>query len=144
MKNLDCVPTLELSSHDLIHQAQCKGWIMSSIGTIVYVCLRIFGHKPQEFCGFKYFEVGYKWGGISLGWFFICQKGASITLKSHELGHCIQNAAVGGLWMLYYSLGSAIRCGVRRIINPKTPYDAWWFEGMATALGNTYYIQSET
>ena len=32
-----------------------------------------------------------------MGWFFICCKGASESLKNHEVGHGIQNAAVEGV-----------------------------------------------
>ena len=73
-----------------------------------------------------------------MGWFFICSKYSSDRLKSHEVGHGIQNAAIGGLKMLALSIGSAVRYWWRNIFEAKTPYDAWWFEGQATEIGLKY------
>ena len=76
-----------------------------------------------------------------MGWFFICCKGAPESLKNHEVGHGIQNAAVGGLRMLFFSICSAFRYWKRELFGAKTPYDAWWFEAQATELGNQYVNQ---
>lgn len=73
-----------------------------------------------------------------MGWFFICGKGESDSLKNHEVGHSIQNAAFGGLKMLGLSICSALRYWKRELFGAKTPYDSWWFEGQATELGNRY------
>lgn len=73
-----------------------------------------------------------------MGWFFICCKNCSDATKRHEVGHGIQNAAVGGLKMLTYSIGSAVRYWWREFFGAKTPYDSWFLEGDVTRLGTEY------
>ena len=117
-----------------------RGWALSTVGLFVYGFLRLIGRKPKDFHGIcRYFEIGKNWGGLEMGWFFIVCKNASETLKMHELGHGVFNANVGGLRTLMYSTGSACRYWYRRIFRvTKTPYDAWWYEGYATAVGMKY------
>ncbi len=116
-----------------------KGWALSFIGLFVYAFLRLIGKKPKEYYGVcKYFEIGKGWGGFEMGWFFVCCSDATEHVKSHEVGHGIQNANVGGLRMLGCSIGSMLRYWYREITHPKTAYDSWWFEGNATALGSEY------
>lgn len=115
-----------------------KGWLMCSIGAIVYAVLRIF-QKPKDFYGIcPYFEIKGIGGGFSLGWFFICDPLMCEENKAHEVGHCVQNATIGAFKMFFYSIGSALRYWYRIVFGAKTPYDAWWFEGDATALGNKF------
>ena len=112
---------------------------MSTIGNIVFFVLKRFKQTEKDYCGIcPYFEIGTGWGGVSLGWFFICAKDCSDSSKNHEVGHCIQNAAVGGLKMVAYSLGSAFRYWWRVLFGCKTSYDSWFFEGDATRIGNEY------
>lgn len=142
MKNTDFATYLTMSPAELRKLQWKKGWAMSFIGLIVYAVLRLFGQKPKDYKGIcPYFEIGKNWGGLEMGWFFICSKGSSERLKNHEVGHGIQNAAFGGLRMLMLSIGSALRYWWREIFGAKTSYDSWWFEGQATELG-TQYVNS--
>lgn len=116
-----------------------KGWALSFIGYIIYAALRLCGFKPQDYHGTcMYFEIGQNWGGFSAGWLFVCCKNASERTRNHEVGHGVQNAMVGGLPMLFYTMGSITRYWKRKIFKSKEPYDAWWFEAQATQLGNEY------
>jgi hypothetical protein len=119
-------------------QNKTRGWALSAVGCVVYAVLRLCGLKPLDFYGVPYFEVGKNWGGLELGWFFICGEGSDEELKMHEVGHGIQNAVVGGLGMLCCSIGSALRYWKREIFGATTTYDSWWFEGNATALGREF------
>jgi hypothetical protein len=113
-----------------------RGLPLSMVGAIVYGVLRLFGAKPKDYYGIcKYFEIGNNWGGLEMGWFFICAKNSNETLKNHEVGHGIQNALSGGFTMVAHSIGSALRYWYRKVRKITTPYDAWWFEGNATRLG---------
>jgi len=141
MKNTSFMQTLALEPADLVAKAHKTGWVMSLIGSIVYFFLRLMRCEPEKYCGIKYFKIGHSWGGVSLGWFFICAKNASEATMKHEIGHCVQNAAIGGFRMLFYSLGSLIRCGYIKIAKASIVYDSWWFEGTATELGNSYCLR---
>lgn len=139
MRNTDYSNILKQSPDTIRKMQRTKGWALSFTGLIVYGALRLFGCKPKDYYGIcKYFEIGKNWGGLEMGWFFICGKGESDSLKNHEVGHSIQNAAFGGLKMLGLSICSALRYWKRELFGAKTPYDSWWFEGQATELGNRY------
>lgn len=141
LKNKDYQDMLKLSPNDLLKLQYENGRLLSSIGNAVYKVLCLCGYQPKQFYDIcPYFEIGQNWGGLSLGWFFICAKNSSERLKCHEIGHLIQNANSNGWDMLALSLGSVIRYWCREIFGAKTPYDAWWFEGQATELG-TQYVQ---
>ena len=139
MKNIDYKLYLNMSPKELKQLQQKKGWVLSAIGWLVYGALRLCGLKPIDYYGIcPCFELGTNWGGVSFGWFFVCCKNASECIRNHEVGHCIQNAAVGGLTMLAYSIGSVVRYWWRKITKAKTPYDSWFFEGDATRFGTEY------
>jgi hypothetical protein len=141
MKNKDYTEYLKMTPEELRKLQKTRGWLLSFVGLVVYGVLRLFGCKPKDYHGIcQYFEIGESWGGLELGWFFICSKDVGEHTKMHEVGHNIQNAAVGGFRMAFLCIGSAIRYWVRRIFGAKTPYDSWWFEGQATSLG-TEYVQ---
>lgn len=142
MKNTDFTPYLEMTPAELRKLQRKKGWALSAVGCIVYGVLRLFRQKPKDYKGIcPYFEVGKNWGGVEMGWFFICGKNCGDSVKRHEVGHNVQNAAVGGLRMLGLSICSAVRYWWRCIFVVKTPYDSWWFEGQASRLG-TEYVQN--
>lgn len=139
MKNTDFTPYLTMAPDELRKRQWTKGWALSLVGLIVYGVLRLFRQKPKDYKGIcPYFEIGKNWGGLEMGWFFICSKNCGDSTKRHEVGHSVENAAIGGLTMLCLSIGSAARYWWRRIFGAKTPYDSWWFEGQATQLGNHY------
>lgn len=139
MRYVDYSPYLAMSPVELKSLQKSKGWALSSIGNVVYFVLTLFKQSAKEYHGVcPYFEIGTGWGGMSLGWFFICSKDCSVKSRNHEVGHCIQNAAVGGWKMAAYSAGSAVRYWCRALFGSKTPYDSWYFEGDATRIGNEY------
>ena len=139
MKTKDFTKYLNMTPEELRKLQRTRGWLLSFVGLVVYSVLRLFGCKPKDYHGIcKYFEIGKGGSGLEMGWFFICTKDASESLKMHEVGHNIQNAAVGGFRMAFLCIGSALRYWARRIFGAKTPYDSWWFEGQATSLGTTY------
>ena len=130
---------LKLSPQELIHYQKKNGFILYYIGVLVYKILILLKFQPKSFYNIcPYFEIGENWGGLELGWFFICDKDSSDDLKCHELGHGIQNAAIGGFKMVGLCILSALRYWYRIIFKIKTPYDSWWFEGQATELGTAY------
>lgn len=142
MKNADFTPYLTMTPFELRKHQWKKGWALSFVGVIVYGVLRLFRQKPKDYKGIcPYFEIGKNWGGLEMGWFFICGISTSEKLKNHEVGHCIQNAFVGGFRMLFLSICSALRYWYRKMFRVKTEYDSWWFEGQATDLGDRYVEQ---
>ena len=139
MKNKDYQLYINLSPEDLNLLAKRRGWVMSFVGYVVYRLLTLFGQQAKNYKGIcEYFEIGSSWGGVSLGYFFICDKNCSDYIKRHEVGHCIQNAAVGGFTMFAYSIASAVRCGWRKFIPSKRSYYDWFFEGDASKIGSLY------
>ena len=146
MRNIDLDSILELSPNQLYSLQRKRGWLMFAFGSVVYWVLRQLGAIPKVYKGVcEYFEIGNSWGGISLGHFFICDKQCGDYIKCHEIGHCIQNAAVGGVTMLVYGIASAVRCGWRKVFPSKNSYYDWFFEGDASRIGLAYveHITSE-
>ncbi len=120
------------------------GIIMTLIGAIAALALIITKHKPKIFHGLVYFEVGYNWGGVNLGAFFIVSNGQPLQTKQHEAGHGLQNIMLG-IFMPIIGIMSATRYWYRewKINHGKgselRPYDAAWYEGWATKLGKKYF-----
>ncbi len=139
MRNKNYTDILKMPPAEIRRRQKTKGWALSFVGLIVYGVLRLFQFKPKDYHGIcPYFEIGKGWGGLEMGWFFICCRDASEHTKMHEVGHGIQNAAVGGVRMLILSIGSALRYWKRELFGAKTSYDSWWFEGQATEIGTKY------
>lgn len=139
MKATNYSKYLKMSPVELRKHQWKRGWMLSYIGIIVYVMLRLLCQTPKDYNGIcPYFEVGHHSGGVSFGWFFICGKNCSNATRKHEVGHSIQNAAVGGFKMVAYSIGSVARYWWRKIFGAKTSYDSWFFEGDATRIGTEY------
>lgn len=146
MKNTDFTPYIIMSPIELRRYQKKQGWALSLVGLIIYGVLRLFRQNPKDYKGIcQYFEIGKGWGGFSVGWFFVCCKDAGEHTKNHEVGHLIQNAAVGGLTMVAYSIGSALRYWRHTIFGSNQPYDSWFFEGDATRIGTQYvrYIEEK-
>ena len=80
--------------------------------------------------------------GISMG-VVVITAGRLILSKvvKHELGHTIQAARFGLLFIPLIAIPSGIRYQYRtRTKRPLTvPYNAIWFEGQATRLGDKYF-----
>jgi len=100
------------------------------------------GHKPKKWGYCWYFEYGERhWGGMSLGIFFFKDKSLSTHIRNHEHGHAVQNCRFGPLMPFLVAIPSFSRYWYReyqmrvRHVQPRTHYDAVWFEGQATRLG---------
>jgi hypothetical protein len=140
MKNKNYTNILNQEPPELLKLQKTKGQPLSLIGDIVYLVLNVLGYKQNMFYDIcPYFEIGIGWGGLSLGWFFICCKDSSEKTKCHELGHTLQNANIGGWKIIELWLVSVIRYWYYTICNiDVSTYDSWWFEGQATELGTKY------
>lgn len=81
-------------------------------------------------------------GGASIG-VVIITSGEFINPRTvkHELGHTIQSAWFGPLFIPLIAIPSGIRYQYRMRTKKslKTLYDDIWFEGQATRLGNKYF-----
>lgn len=82
-------------------------------------------------------------GGASMG-VVIITSGAYRNPRTvkHELGHTIQSARFGPLFIPLIAIPSGIRYQYRMRTKKqlKTMYDDIWFEGQATRLGSKYFI----
>lgn len=121
------------------------GFIMTFIGSLVFVALRITGHEAKRNQYGYYFEIGENWGGAEIGPFAIVNKNPSQSILDHEFGHSLQNCYLGP-YMPFISLASATRYWYREYLvrakkkkySELVPYDGIWFEGTATYLGEYY------
>ena len=78
MKHKNYTEILSLPPDALKKRQKTKGWALSFVGLIVYGILRLFRCKPRDYLGIcPYFEIGKNWGGLEMGWFFICCKSRS-------------------------------------------------------------------
>ena len=123
------------------------GFPMTLIGAIITAILKVCGCKQKVFHGLIYTEVGEGWGGFNAGAFFFVSKDASDHTKRHEAGHGLQNIMLGFLTPFLVHIPSAIRYWYREYLvrfkgltyNELPSYDAIWFEGGATQLGDKYF-----
>ena len=115
---------------------------MTLVGCLVYVCLRLTGHRPGRWGETVYFVVGKGWGGISLGPVTLVSS-ADERLLTHEFGHSLQNCRWGFLYPVVILLPSALRYWYRRValrLNLRKEVDlpgyyGIWFEAGADRLG---------
>lgn len=140
LKDKNYTNILNKKPSELLSMQHKNGFVLSFIGDIVYFTLCLLGYQQKMFYDIcPYFEMGKGWGGLSLGWFFICCKDAPEKTKCHELGHTLQNANMGGWKMLGLSLISVIRYWYYTLCNIDwSTYYSWWFEGQASELGTKY------
>ena len=119
------------------------GLPLTMCGAVVALFLVAAGHRPHRWGGCWCFTVGQKyWGGLNLGLVILCQPDASDALKSHEVGHAVQNAIWGVLTPFAVHLPSAVRFHARNKKSARgeslPPYDAVWYEAQATRWGATF------
>lgn len=123
------------------------GLPVSIIGFITSVFLLISGHRPLKYGLCFCFEIGERWGGLSLGIFIITDKRSCESIKSHEHGHAFQNCFFGFLMPFAVCIPSALRYWFRKIQqNNKSAYNDIWFERQATRLGQEFmdlYIKNK-
>lgn len=121
------------------------GFIMTFIGSIVFIILQIAGYKPYRNQHGWVFEIGKGWGGVEIGPFAIVNENPSQHILNHEFGHSLQNCYLGP-YMPFISIASAIRYWYREYLvrvkkmkySDLPGYDDIWFEGTATYLGTFY------
>lgn len=115
------------------------GILLTSIGCLLSLLLILLGQKPKENRYGWYFTLGLGWGGFSIGpCSIVCTDVKERTL-AHEFGHSIQNCLFGPLMIPYVVIPSICRYWYRKKKNiTSPPYDAIWFEGMATIVGLKY------
>lgn len=123
------------------------GIIMTLIGWIVLGFIRLFLYKKVvewgKFGPCHYAMLFDYWGGLELGTNFLVadKMGKDWTLhtKQHETGHTFQNALLGPLAIFLVFIPSAIRYWLDVKVKINNPYDAIWFEGSASSIGEYYY-----
>lgn len=122
------------------------GLPMTLIGGVVAIVLLAMGYKPKKYGYCWYFEVGENWGGVELGVIFLVDKHTFDDTKSHELGHALQNCWFGPLMPFIVCIPSATRYWYREYLvwsgkkkySELPDYDAIWFEGQATKIGEQF------
>ena len=112
------------------------GIILSSLGAIAFLALRILGvpWSPNQY-GYVTYLGKPHWGGFTLGPFsFVCPN-ATQDLLTHEAGHSYQNMAYGP-FMVILTLVSIfhywISCFVPKVQNN---YYDFWLEADASKWG---------
>lgn len=119
---------------------------MTTIGSLVALCLIIMGYRPQRNQYGWAFVIGKNWGGVEMGPFAIVNENPSQYTLDHEFGHSLQNCYIGPL-MLFISLASMARYWWREYLvqikkkkySELSNYDDIWFEGTASYLGKHYH-----
>lgn len=122
------------------------GIIMTFIGSIVFLALRLVGFKPYRNQYGWVFKIGKNWGGVEMGPFAIVNENPTQHILDHEFGHSLQNCYIGP-FMPFISIASAIRYWYREYLvqikkmkySELPDYDDIWFEGTATYLGTHYH-----
>lgn len=138
------------------------GCLMTLIGAVIALAMLVIGKKPRRFHYFIYFSIGEYWGGFNCGPFIFIDgdtakaheqcvraygkgSGWSLRMIQHETGHGLQNIMLGVFMPFVIAIPSCIRYWYRELKyyrrgkEPKTEYDAIWFEGWATNLGVEHY-----
>ena len=127
------------------------GLLTTLLGWIAYGFVSVFMSKKildkGKFGHAHYIMIGKGWGGFSLGtvFFIASEMGEYWTLhtKQHELGHTYQNAICGIFMPFLITIPSVIRYWYQtaRAYRGKQnkPYEAIWFERLATEIGERVY-----
>ena len=121
------------------------GLPMTLLGCLATAVLMIAGKKPKMYGWCWYFEIGEKWGGLSLGPVLLVYKDASDRIKIHEVGHAVQNIRYGLLMPFLVGIPSMIRYWYRAFRNYiarpcTTGYYDIWFEAEADRLGTKLMV----
>lgn len=124
------------------------GLIMTLIGGLVALVLLCLGHRPTKYGPCLCFEVGEYWGAISLGLVIICGMDGDVYTKNHELGHSVQNAVFGPLFVIFIAIPSFIRCQYYNWVGAHNSkkfadlpdYYSIWFEGGASKWGEKFIL----
>ncbi len=130
------------------------GIIMTLIGLLVLAfCTIFFKDTKVELSNGRIFIrfLNKSFGGVSLGIVILTDRFYSLNhgVDGHELGHTLQNAWLGPLFIPLIAIPSLIRASMfnwlatryyeRRGNGDVLKYDSAWFEGWATNLGNKHF-----
>jgi len=135
-----------IGKHPFVHYALLLTWALpvTLAGWLIGLGVMLTGHAPKRYHGCVWFMFGNNWGGMSCGnTLLISDKmdaGWTKHTKHHEFGHSCQAAFMGIFWVFVVAIPSAVRYWAQ-IIERKhnkvcTPYDAIWFEGSASDIGD--------
>lgn len=135
-----------VGKHPFVHYLLLFTWDLpvTIVGWIIALCVMMGGHKPEKYHGCAWLLFGDNWGGLSCGnvLFVADNMGAGWTkhTKHHEFGHTCQASILGIFWVFLVAIPSAIRYWTqifeRKHNKVCTPYDAIWFEGSASDIGD--------
>ena len=123
------------------------GAIMTLIGLIATAILLCFGYRLKRNIYGWSIEVGGEFGGVSFGPVCVVSTNPDRDLLNHEFGHSIQNCWFGPLFPFVVAIPSFVRYWYREYLvlvkkkkySQLPDYDAVWFEGGATKLGDFYF-----
>ncbi len=129
------------------------GLLWTIIGALIYLGFRVFARKRITAVGYKQgrkaLKVKGSFGAISLGLFIVLDEYLydDLEVVNHELGHTIQNAWFGPLFIPLIAIPSGIRALFWDKIQDRyykkhgkyKDYYGIWFEKQATVLGNRYF-----
>jgi len=106
-------------------------------GLFLSLAMLCIDKKPKRFYSIWYFEILRNWGGMEMGTMFLRDTTSSDSINIHEWGHTFQNAILGPFFIFIVAIPSATRYWYRAFSKKTQPdYDAIWFEGNATSIGN--------
>lgn len=112
----------------------------SILGLLAGIAMAILLRPPLRFQRMIYFTIGRSWGGFSLGCVFVRDEQSDGSICWHEYGHSYQNAILGPLFLILVAIPSCVRYFIyearEALRKPNNDYDAIWFEGSATDIGN--------
>lgn len=123
------------------------GLLYTAVGIVVLIFIMILmPGKIRLSTARGRIRVHFKYkafGGASLGIVIITSGNFyNHSLINHEIGHSIQNAWFGPAFPFIVAIPSAIRYQMWDYLVEKhnrKDYDAIWFEGQATRLGDIYF-----
>lgn len=131
------------------------GLLMTIIGLFVFLFMVVFMKKKilkiKVIAGRLCISANLSsLGGISLGLFYMVGRSEykDVFIHAHELGHSIQNAYLGPLFLPIIGIPSIIRAALWRKISSRhyekygwpADYYSIWFEKNANILGGKYLI----
>lgn len=138
-----------LADHMWLHYVLNFTWglIGNVLGLLVFFVASLLPCKKKfaRFHDFAYLILGRGWGGFECCYFFLLGDADEYWVEhtvKHEIGHSFQNA-IFGPFQLFIVAASAIRYWLFRFKLAKNAYDAIWFEGSATKVGEYYYERVE-
>lgn len=117
------------------------GILTTLCGLLISLFMLCIGKKPEKWSSAWFFKILKSWGGMTMGTMFLRDSTSGMSINLHEFGHTFQNAILGPLFIFIVAIPSAIRYWYRKFSKKTQPaYDAIWFEGSATKIGEFAYF----